>query len=221
MKILLVEDDKNIRDILKRELTKWEYTVESELDFKDVLKTFKNFEPDFVIMDLKLPYYNGYHWTREIRNISEVPILFLSSADDNLNMIMAMDLGADDYLTKPFDMDLLLAKIKTILRRTGKKQQEEVIKHEDFILNLRTMEVEKDENQQSLTKNELKILETLLIQRPGIVSREELMLKLWKSDEYVDDNTLTVNINRLRKKLSEIGVVDIVKTKIGMGYYVE
>ena len=164
-------------------------------------------------MDLKLPYYNGYHWTREIRNISEVPILFLSSADDNLNMIMAMDLGADDYLTKPFDMDLLLAKIKTILRRTGKKQQEEVIKHEDFILNLRTMEVEKDENQQSLTKNELKILETLLIQRPGIVSREELMLKLWKSDEYVDDNTLTVNINRLRKKLSEIGVVDIVKTK--------
>ncbi|MDY2986993.1 MAG: response regulator transcription factor [Peptoniphilus sp.] len=221
MKILLVEDDKNIRDILKRELTKWEYTVESELDFKDVLKTFKDFDPDFVIMDLKLPYYNGYHWTREIRNTSEVPILFLSSADDNLNMIMAMDLGADDYLTKPFDMDLLLVKIKTILRRTGRKQQEEIIKHEDFTLNLRTMEVEKDENQQSLTKNELKILETLLIKRPGIVSREELMLKLWKSDEYVDDNTLTVNINRLRKKLSEIGVVDIVKTKIGMGYYVE
>lgn len=221
MKILLVEDDKNIRDILKRELTKWEYTVESELDFKDVLKTFKDFDPDFVIMDLKLPYYNGYHWTREIRNASEVPILFLSSADDNLNMIMAMDLGADDYLTKPFDMDLLLVKIKTILRRTGRKQQEEIIKHEDFTLNLRTMEVEKDENQQSLTKNELKILETLLIKRPGIVSREELMLKLWKSDEYVDDNTLTVNINRLRKKLSEIGVVDIVKTKIGMGYYVE
>lgn len=221
MKILLVEDDKNIRDILKRELSKWDYEVENELDFKDVMRTFKTFEPDFVIMDLKLPYYNGYHWTREIRNVSEVPILFLSSADDNLNMIMAMDLGADDYVTKPFDMDLLLAKIKTILRRTGQKMQEETIKHELFTLNLRTMEIEKENMQKSLTKNELKILETLLLQRPGIVSREELMLKLWKSDEYVDDNTLTVNINRLRKKLSEIGATDVVKTKIGIGYYVE
>ncbi|MBL7576212.1 DNA-binding response regulator, OmpR family, contains REC and winged-helix (wHTH) domain [Peptoniphilus asaccharolyticus DSM 20463] len=221
MKILLVEDDKNIREILKRELSKWDYEVENELDFKDVMSTFKTFEPDFVIMDLKLPYYNGYHWTREIRNVSEVPILFLSSADDNLNMIMAMDLGADDYVTKPFDMDLLLAKIKTILRRTGQKMQEETIKHELFTLNLRTMEIEKENMQKSLTKNELKILETLLLQRPGIVSREELMLKLWKSDEYVDDNTLTVNINRLRKKLSEIGATDVVKTKIGIGYYVE
>ncbi|WP_455256612.1 response regulator transcription factor [Peptoniphilus asaccharolyticus] len=221
MKILLVEDDKNIREILKRELSKWDYEVENELDFKDVMRTFKTFEPDFVIMDLKLPYYNGYHWTREIRNVSEVPILFLSSADDNLNMIMAMDLGADDYVTKPFDMDLLLAKIKTILRRTGQKMQEETIKHELFTLNLRTMEIEKENMQKSLTKNELKILETLLLQRPGIVSREELMLKLWKSDEYVDDNTLTVNINRLRKKLSEIGATDVVKTKIGIGYYVE
>lgn len=221
MKILLVEDDKDIRELLKKELTKWDYEVENNVDFQDVLKTFNSFKPDFVIMDLKLPFFNGYHWTREIRNISDVPLIFLSSADDNLNMIMAMDLGADDYITKPFDIDLLLVKIKTILRRTGKKYAEEIIKYEDLTLNLKTMEIQKDDLYISLTKNEFKILELLLVNRPGVVSREEIMLKLWKSDEYVDDNTLTVNINRLRKKLSELGIKEIVKTKVGVGYYVE
>lgn len=221
MKILLVEDDKNIRELLKKELIKWDFEVQNEVDFKNVIEDFKKFEPDFVIMDLKLPYYNGYHWTREIRNISDVPILFLSSADDNLNMIMAMNIGADDYVTKPFDMDLLLVKIKTILRRSGIKLLEESIKHEKFILDLRNMEIKNQDKKQSLTKNEFKILEMLLINKEKIVSREELMLKLWKSDEYVDDNTLTVNINRLRKKLSEIGLEEIIKTKVGVGYYVD
>lgn len=221
-KILIVEDDKIIANSIKNNLTAWGFEVCIVKDYKNVMEEFKEFSPNLVLLDITLPFFNGYHWCKEIRKLSNVPIIFLSSLSENLNIVMAMDLGADDYITKPFDMEILLAKIKALLRRSYDFVQEiNFIHHKGLELNLSEMKLEYEGKWELLTKNEFKILELLLKNKGNIITREKLMKRLWMSDEYIDDNTLTVNIARLRSKLKNLGVEDLIKTKVGVGYYVQ
>lgn len=169
--------------------------------------------------DIKLPFYNGYHWCSEIRRVSKLPIMFLSSASDNMNIVMAMNMGADDFISKPFDLDVLTVKIQALIRRSYDfSVGSSVISHRDAILNLTDATLNYKDEQIELTKNELKILQTLMENKEKIVSRDDLMAKIWESDDYIDENTLSVNVNRLRKKLKEIGLDDFIMTKKGLGY---
>lgn len=220
-RIFLVEDDEIISNEVKKYLEGWDFEVYAVNDFKNVINEFINISPQLVILDISLPFFNGYHWCREIRNISKVPIIFLSSASDNLNMIMAMDMGADDYVTKPFNSEFLLSKIRAILRRSYDfKESVNVIEHNGLMLRMNDMVAIHDLKELELSKNEYKILETLMKEKNNIVSREHLMMKLWQNDEFVDDNTLSVNVARLRRGLESIGLSDFIKTKVGVGYYV-
>lgn len=179
-------------------------------------------EPQLVLLDIMLPFFNGYHWCSEIRKHSNVPILFISSASDNMNIIMAMNMGGDDFIAKPFDLNVLLAKVQAILRRTYDLTGSiPVLEHKGAILNLNDMTLHYGEQILDLTRNEFRILQTLLEQKGKVVSRNTLMMRLWEIDSYVEENTLTVNINRLRKKLVEIGLEDYIKTKVGCGYIIE
>lgn len=219
-KIFLVEDDKVIAEEIERYLKIWNYEIKRVKDFQNVFNEFKNFHPDLVLMDVTLPFFNGYHWCKVIRDNSKVPILFISAADENLNLIMAMDLGADDYLTKPFDLEVLQIKMRALLRRTYEYFETKNIYYEDIILKCDNMIVSREDSEVELTKNEFKILE-ILLEKPGkIISRDEIINKIWQTDSYIDDNTLTVNIMRLRKKLEDIKVFGLIKTKKGVGYYV-
>ncbi|NMW85357.1 response regulator transcription factor [Peptoniphilus sp. AGMB00490] len=219
-KIFLVEDDKVIAEEIERYLKIWNYEIKRVKDFQNVFNEFKNFHPDLVLMDVTLPFFNGYHWCKVIRDNSKVPILFISAADENLNLIMAMDLGADDYLTKPFDLEVLQIKMRALLRRTYEYFETKNIYYEDIILKCDNMIVSREDSEVELTKNEFKILEVLL-EKPGkIISRDEIINKIWQTDSYIDDNTLTVNIMRLRKKLEDIKIFGLIKTKKGVGYYV-
>lgn len=175
--------------------------------------------PHIVLMDIKLPFYNGYHWCSEIRRVSKLPIMFLSSASDNMNIVMAMNMGADDFIAKPFDLEVLTVKIQALIRRSYDfSVGSSVISHKDAILNLTDATINYKDEQIELTKNELKILQTLMENKEKIVSRDDLMAKIWESDDYIDENTLSVNVNRLRKKLKEIGLDDFIMTKKGLGY---
>lgn len=219
-KIFLVEDDKVIAEEIERHLNFWNYEIKIAEDFQNIFDEFKSFHPDLVLMDVTLPFYNGYHWCKIIRKNSKVPILFISAADENLNLIMAMDLGADDYLTKPFELELLQIKIRALLRRAYEYIETRNISYKDISLDCDKMIISRENKEIELTKNEFKILE-ILLEKPGkVVNRDEIIDKIWQSDSYIDDNTLTVNIMRLRKKLEYINIFDLIKTKKGVGYYV-
>ncbi|GAB6108451.1 response regulator transcription factor [Fusibacter bizertensis] len=221
-KILIVEDDPTISKALQSLLENWDYEVLNCKNFKDVMSDFISFEPHLVLLDISLPYYNGYHWCATIRAVSKVPILFISSASDNLNIVMAMNMGADDFISKPFDFTVLVAKIQAVLRRaysfTG---QTRAIEHRGVILNLNDTTVSYKDHKIELTKNDFRLLQMLMENAGKVVTRNDLMTRLWESDEFVDDNTLTVNITRLRKKLEEIDLFEWITTKKGMGYLIE
>lgn len=221
-KILIVEDDKIISKSIGNHLKKWDYIVESIDDFKNIMEVFFEFDPHLVLLDISLPFYNGYHWCSEIRRISKVPIIFISSTSENMNIIMAMDMGADDFIVKPFDLSVLVAKINALIRRTYSfGGQIEIVEHRGVILNLENTCILFQDKEIELTKNEFKIIKILMEHRDKVVSRNQLMTGLWESESFIDDNTLTVNIGRLRKKLEEIGIRDFIKTKKGLGYMVE
>ena len=218
-KILIVEDDSIIAGEISRYLKRWGYETETADDFGDVLGTFAQFAPQLVLMDIGLPFYNGYYWCGEIRKVSQVPIIFISSASDNMNVVMAINMGGDDFVTKPFDLEVLAAKIQAVLRRayafTG---QTSVMEYKGILLNITDMSLEFQGKKTELSKNEFKILQVLFEKAGGTVTRENIMKKLWDDECFVDDNTLTVNINRLRKKLEGEGIRELIVTKKGVGY---
>ena len=218
-KILLVEDDEVIRQQVKKMLEQWGYEVVLVEDFMEVLSIFVKVEPHLVLMDIGLPLFNGYHWCQEIRKVSKVPIMFLSSRDQAMDIVMAINMGGDDFVTKPFDQNVLLAKIQGLLRRSyefGKDQS--LLEYMGVILNLKAMDLVYQGEVVSLTKNEFQILQVLFERSGNIVSREDLMKELWNSDFFIDDNSLSVNVARLRKKLEAVGLKDFIETKKGVGY---
>lgn len=222
-RILLVEDDEMMVEILKRNLKKWGYLVQGINDFQNVMDEFQSFEPQLVLLDISLPFYNGYYWCGEIRKVSQVPVIFLSSSGDDMNLVMAINLGADDFVAKPFRMEVLTAKIQAVLRRTYTfgVASPEVWVHKGVALNLDSQILAFGDQKVELGKNEFGILRTLL-EHPGkIIERTELIRNLWETESYIDDNTLTVNVTRLRRRLEEIGLKDYILTKKGVGYYVE
>lgn len=218
-KIFIVEDDMTIAKALASHLEKWSYETKYAEDFKNICEQFKAYDPQLVILDIGLPFYNGFYWCQEIRKISKVPILFLSSMNDNMNIVMAMNMGGDEFIEKPFDMNVVTAKVQAVLRRAYSFQSSvNVLEHGGMLLNLSDATLAYGGEKTELTKNEFKILQTLMENAGKIVSRDEIITRLWESDAFIDDNTLTVNIARLRKKLEALGIEDVVKTKKGIGY---
>lgn len=218
-RIFIVEDDETIAKTVKKHLESWDYEVETATDFSNVMAEFVKFDPQLVLMDIKLPYYNGYHWCAEIRKQSKVPMVFLSSQTDNMNIVMAVNMGGDDFIAKPFDLNVLTVKVQAMLRRAYDfAGSSNVLEHDGVILNLTEGTVTYRKNKTELTKNELRILQSLMENSGSIVTRDMLMTKIWESDDYIDENTLSVNVNRLRKKLAEMGLEDYIVTKKGMGY---
>ena len=220
-RIFLVEDDETIARLIKKHLEKWEYEVSTVQDFGNVLSEFAACDPQLVLLDIRLPFYNGHHWCTQIRQVSKVPIIFLSSVSDNMNIVMAMNMGADDFIPKPFDLEVLTAKVQALLRRSYDfAGSSSMLEHKGMLLNLSDATLLYQEQKVELTKNELKILQTLIENKMQVVTRETLMTRLWESDMYVDENTLSVNVNRLRKKLTSIGLEDSILTKKGIGYHI-
>ncbi len=221
-KILIVEDDAALAKVIQEQVESMQYEAYCAEDFQNVLASFLKFQPHLVLLDIKLPFFNGYYWCSELRRISNVPIVFLSSASDNLNIVTAMQMGGDDFIAKPVDLEVMAAKIGAMLRRTYHlTQQIPVLEHRGAVLNLNDTSLTYHGEKIDLTKNEFKILETLMANQGKVVSRETLMTKLWQMDVYVEENTLTVNVNRLRKKLQQAGLQDFITTKVGSGYLVE
>ena len=221
-RIFIVEDDAAIAAALQKHLTTWGFDVRCAEDFRNVLTECTAFDPQLVLLDITLPFYNGYHWCQELRRVSNVPVVFISSASDNMNIVMAMNMGGDDFIAKPFDLNVLLAKIQALLRRTYDfGGQVSLLEHRDAILNTADAVLTYHGERIDLTKNEYRILQALMEQKGKVVSRETLMERLWATDSFVDENTLTVNVNRLRKKLDKAGLHDFIRTKVGMGYLVE
>lgn len=221
-RILIVEDDASMATALQRQMDAWGYESQTIQDFQNVLGEFAAFDPHLVLMDITLPFFNGYYWCRKIREISSVPVVFVSSAADNMNLIMAINMGGDDFIAKPFDREVLTAKLQAILRRTydlGGKVP--LLEHRGAVLNLHDTTLTYQDQRLTLTRNEFRILQTLLEQKGKVVSRDTLMTRLWEIDSYVEENTLTVNITRLRKKLDSIGLSDFIVTRVGSGYVIE
>ncbi|MCK4027274.1 response regulator transcription factor [Streptococcus suis] len=218
-KILLIEDDQVIRSLLAKNLQNWGYQVEVVEDFQMVLDHMRTFQPHLLVLDIGLPYFNGYYWCQEIRKFSQLPILFLSSHDQPMDIVMAINMGGDDFVTKPFDMTVLLAKIQGLIRRSYDfLGDQSLLWFGPVCLDLKTMQVVYGADKEELTKNEFQILRVLFEQAPQIVGRDQLMRQLWNSDIFVDDNTLSVNVARLRKKLADLGLADLIVTKKGLGY---
>ncbi|WP_105159417.1 response regulator transcription factor [Streptococcus suis] len=218
-KILVIEDDKTISQLVAKNLINWGYQVQEVQDFQTVLDQISDFQPHLILLDIGLPFFNGYYWCQEIRKTSRVPIMFLSSHDQPMDIVMAINMGADDYVTKPFEMTVLLAKIQGLLRRTYDFVGEQsLLWFEEVSLDLKTMQVSYGQDVEELTRNEFQILRVLFEHGKEVVSREELMRELWNSDIFVDDNTLSVNIARLRKKLAELRLPNLIMTKKGVGY---
>lgn len=221
-KILLVEDDEIISKSIKQHLENWNFEVVTAKDFRNITKEFTACNAHMVLLDLMLPFYDGYYLCKEIRKISNVPIVFLSSVSDNMNIVMAVNMGGDDFIAKPFNVNVLLAKIQAVLRRAyDMKGGISILEHKGVTLNLNDFNLSYRNKILELTKNEFRILETLLINKGKIVSRDALMVKLWQDDSYVEENTLTVNVTRLRKKLEDFGIDGFIKTKVGCGYIIE
>ena len=221
-KILIVEDDLPMAQAIQKEMTMWGNEAQCVQDFQNVLASFTEYDPHLVLMDITLPFYNGYHWCSEIRRISNVPVVFISSASDNMNIIMAVNMGGDDFVAKPFDLSVLTAKVQAVLRRTydlmGKIP---VLEHCGAILNLNDTTLTYNGEKIDSTKNEFRILQTLMENKGRLVSRDTLMTRLWETDDYIEENTLTVNIARLRKKLEKAGLTGFITTKVGEGYIIQ
>lgn len=220
MNIFIVEDDVAIFESLKDRLGQWSFNVTRPDDFHDVMRSFLTEEPHLVVLDIQLPAYDGFHWCREIRAISKVPIIFLSSRDHPMDMVMAMNMGADDYIQKPFDTDVLLARLQALLRRTYSYGEEtaDVLEWNGSMIDMKRGVIRLDGNEVELTKNEFFILTVLAQSNNEIVSRDDLIRRLWDDERFVNDNTLTVNVTRLRQKLAEIGLGEAIVTKKGLGY---
>ena len=221
-RILIVEDDKGIADAIKTQAEMWDLQVRCAQNFRNVMEEFSAFDPHLVLLDITLPFFNGYHWCSQIRQVSKVPIIFISSASDNMNIIMAMNMGADDFIAKPFDGSVLMAKINALLRRTYDfTGAVTVLQHKGAMLNTADNTLIFEGKDIPLSKNEYRILLTLMENKGNVVSREKLMEKLWQTDSFVDENTLSVNVARLRKKLDSAGLTDFIETKFGVGYIVK
>lgn len=221
-KILVVEDDLIISGEIQKHLVAWGFEVETVCDFESVLTQFAMFDPHLVILDISLPFYNGYYWCSEIRKVSKIPIIFLSSTSDNMNIIMAMNMGGDDFIAKPFDLAVLSAKVQAMIRRAYSFQgKSNILEYKGVILNLSNASMEVNGEKVELTKNELRILQILFEHKGETVSREAIMKHLWDGDCFIDDNTLAVNITRLRKKLEGLSLTDFITTKKGIGYLLE
>ena len=217
-KILIIEDDEIISKSIEKELSNWGFISKCITDFQNIIHQFVEFDPQLILLDITLPFFNGYHWCSEIRKLSKVPIVFISSASDNMNIVMAMNMGGDDFISKPFDLHVLIAKIQAILRRTYDfSTSSNLLEHRGAILNINDNSISYNGEKVELTKNEYKILQTLLENKNKTVSRDNLMIKLWETDNYVEENTLNVNVTRLRKKLESIGLNNFIKTKKGLG----
>ena len=217
--IMIVEDDEVISQVLSRQLRRWGYQVQDVEDFETVLDQFHELQPDLVLMDISLPFFNGYHWCTEIRKSSKAPIIFISSAKDNMSLVMALSMGADDFIAKPFDLDVAVAKIQALLRRAYDfGPQAGQMEYRGAVLSLGDAVLSYQGKTLELTKNEFKILQTLLENQGSTVSRESIIRQLWQDDSFIDDNTLTVNVARLRKKLEETGLSGWIITKKGLGY---
>lgn len=218
-RIFVVEDDEIIARSLKNHLEGWDYEVACAQNFSNIMAEFTAFAPQLVLMDIKLPFFNGYHWCTEIRRVSKIPVIFVSSAADNMNIVMAVNMGGDDFISKPFDLDVLTVKIQAMLRRSYDfAGQSTLMEYRGAMLNLTEATLVYQEQKLELTKNDLRILQVLMENKEKVVSRDALMTKLWESDSYVDENTLSVNMNRLRKKLESVGLLDFILTKKGIGY---
>lgn len=221
-KIFIVEDDRGIAEAVASQAERWAFDVRIASDFRDVAGEVAQFQPHIVLMDIGLPFFSGYYWCSEIRKTSRVPIIFLSSAADNMNIVMAMNMGGDDFIAKPFDMSVLMAKIQALLRRTYDfAQPSPLLAHRGAVLDAGSGALKYEGKTIDLTRNEFRILLALMEKRGNVVSREELMERLWETDSFVDENTLTVNVNRLRKKLDAAGLTGFIATRFGVGYIIE
>ena len=221
-RIFIVEDDAAIAQAVCEQAESWALEARCVSDFRRVAEETAAYGPHLILLDISLPFFDGYHWCRQIRRTSRVPIIFLSSAADNMNIVMAMNMGADDFIAKPFDLNVLLAKIQAILRRTYDfAAPAPTLEHRGAVLNTADASLTYQGQRIELTKNDYRILQTLLERKGSVVSRETLMEKLWETDSFVDENTLTVNIARLRRKLEAAGLPDYITTKKGLGYLIE
>ena len=220
--MLIVEDDPTIADEVAAQIAPWGIEAKKADDLRNVMQVFAKFQPHIVLLDISLPFFNGYHWCEQIRAVSKVPVIFISSASDNMNIVMAMNLGADDFVSKPFDMNVLTAKVRALLRRTYDfGASVPLLEHKGAILNTGDGSLSVNGEKVSLSKNEYRILLCLMENKGKTVSREKLMERLWQTDQFIDENTLTVNVNRLRKKLDAAGLADFIETKFGVGYIVD
>lgn len=221
-KIMIIEDDPSIAKLIQENLSKWQIESFAVKEFDDIMTQFDDYQPDLVLLDINLPIKDGYYWNQEIRKVSKIPIIIISSRNSNMDQIMAMNMGADDFVEKPFSIDILIAKINALLRRTYDFSQDtsDIIEHNGLKLNLSDGTVEINDNKIDLSKNEYKLLQRLLKDQGKIVSREQLLNFMWDDERFVDDNTLTVNINRLRSKFEKNGLSNYIGTKVGQGYLI-
>ncbi|MBQ0065882.1 MAG: response regulator transcription factor [Firmicutes bacterium] len=220
-KILIVEDDLGISQAIETCIKSWGMDAQTITDFQQVMSQFSKYQPHLVLMDISLPYMNGHYWTQQIRKVSSVPIVFISSTSDNMNIIMAINMGADDFIAKPFDQSVLIAKIQAMLRRSyGMQDKKPVLEHNGVLLDTSSNSLLYQSHTIELSKNEYRILYILMKEAGSVVSREKLMEALWQTDCFVDENTLSVNVNRLRKKLEKYDLKDFISTKFGVGYII-
>ncbi|KRN28427.1 response regulator [Lactobacillus selangorensis] len=221
-KVMIVEDDPTIADLIAENLTKWQLQPEKVTDFSDVFNQFLELKPHLILLDINLPTYDGFYWMQKIRAVSKVPVIFISSRNTNMDMVMAMNMGGDDFVNKPFSMEVLVAKINALLRRTYNyvAENNEALEHNGLLLNLQNGSAQVGDNLIDLSKNEYKLLQILMRQHGKIVSRDKLLRTMWEDERFVDDNTLTVNINRLRKKIAQAGLPNYIETKVGQGYMI-
>ena len=220
-RLMIIEDDRGIAEAIEEQARMWELDTRIAQNFRNIVAEFAEYEPHMILLDISLPFFNGYHWCSEIRKVSKVPIIFISSAADNMNIVMAMNMGADDFIAKPFSQDVLMAKVQAMLRRTYDfGSSVPILEHRGAMLNTGEGTLTYKEEKIPLTKNEYRILLTLMENKGKTVSRERLMERLWETDCFVDENTLTVNVNRLRKKLNAAGLSEFISTKFSVGYLI-
>lgn len=221
-RLLIIEDDQGIAEAIKKQAETWQLQVCIISNFRNIMSEFAEFDPHIILLDITLPFFNGYHWCNEIRKVSKVPIIFISSSTDNMNIVMAMNMGADDFIAKPFDQNVLMAKIQAMLRRTYEFSNiVPILEHRGALLNTADNTLTYQNEKISLSKNEFRILTILMENKGKVVSREKLIEYLWESESFIDENTLSVNINRLRKRLDSAGLDNFITTKFGVGYIIE
>lgn len=221
-RIFIVEDDANIASAMAMHLSSWGFETSCAQDFHDILPQFAAFGPHLVLMDVMLPFFNGYHWCSEIRKISKAPVMFVSSASDSMNIVLAMNMGGDDFIAKPFDLSVLSAKVQALLRRSYDfAGQTALIEHRGAMLNTADATLHIAGERVELSRNEYRIIEMLMENRGAVVSREALMTRLWETDSYIDENTLAVNVSRVRNKLASFGLDGFIATRRGEGYIIE